>query len=89
MLFVTRIRQLRGMPVMRGSADQLALRLRKWRFMTKATVVANYAAAALLEGAGVLLTRLLSDQAALWLLLGLMLAACRVAFWLQRIDMSL
>ncbi len=89
MLFVMHIRQLRGLPVMMGSPDHVALRLRKWRLTTKQTVLANYAAAALLGGAGLLLTRLPSDEAALWLLLILMLIACGLALWLKRIDMSL
>ncbi len=89
MLFVMHIRQLRGLPVMMGSPDHVALRLRKWRLTTKQTVIANYAAAALLGGAGLLMTRLPSNEAALWLLLALMLGACGLALWLRRIDMSL
>jgi UDP-GlcNAc:undecaprenyl-phosphate GlcNAc-1-phosphate transferase len=89
MLFVMHIRQLRGLPVMMGSPDHVALRLRKWRLTTRQTVLANYGAAALLGGAGLLLTRVPSEQAALWLLLGLMLAACALGLWLKRIDMTL
>jgi hypothetical protein len=74
---------------MLGSPDHVALRLRKWRLTTKQTVVGNYLAAAFLGAAGLLLTRLPSDQAALWFLLGLMLIACGLALWLKRIDMSL
>ncbi len=89
MLFVMHVRALRGLPVMLGSPDHVALRLRKWRLTTKQTVIASYAAASLLGGAGLLLTRLPSDQAALWLMLALMLTACGLAVWLKRIDMTL
>jgi UDP-GlcNAc:undecaprenyl-phosphate GlcNAc-1-phosphate transferase len=89
MLFVMHIRQLRGLPVMLGSPDHVALRLRKWRLTTRQTVFANYVAAGLLGAAGLLLVRLPSDQAALWLLLGLMVTACALALWLKRIDMTL
>ncbi|HWP34927.1 MAG TPA: MraY family glycosyltransferase [Thermodesulfobacteriota bacterium] len=89
MLFVMHIRQLRGLPVMMGSPDHVALRLRKWRLTTKQTVLASYAAAALLGVAGVALTYLPSEEAALWLLFGLVALACGLALWLKRIDMSL
>jgi UDP-GlcNAc:undecaprenyl-phosphate GlcNAc-1-phosphate transferase len=89
MLFVMHVRQLRGLPVMLGSPDHVALRLRKWRLTTRQTVLASYGASALLGAAGLLLTRLPSDQAALWFLLGLMTAGCAVALWLKRIDMTL
>jgi UDP-GlcNAc:undecaprenyl-phosphate GlcNAc-1-phosphate transferase len=89
MLFVMHVRQLRGLPVMLGSPDHVALRLRKWRLTTRQTVLASYAAGALLGGAGLLLTRLPSDEAALWLLLALLAAACGLALWLKRIDMTL
>jgi UDP-GlcNAc:undecaprenyl-phosphate GlcNAc-1-phosphate transferase len=89
MLFVMHIRQLRGLPVMMGSPDHVALRLRKWRLSTRQTVVANYVAGGLLGAAGVALTRMPGDQPALWLLLGLMLSACGLGLWLKRIDMRL
>lgn len=89
MLFVMHIRQLRGLPVMLGSPDHVALRLRKWRLTTRQTVLANYAAGAFLGAAGLLLTRLPSNQAALWLLLGLLVGATGLALWLKRIDMTL
>ncbi len=89
MLFVMHIRQLRGLPIMMGSPDHVALRLRRWRLTTRQTVLANYGAATFLGGSGLLLTRLPSDQAALWFLLALMLAACGLALWLKRIDMAL
>lgn len=89
MLFVMHVRQLRGMPIMMGSPDHVALRLRRWRLTTRQTVAANYVAAGVLGGAGFILTRLPSDEAALWLLLALMATACGLAVWLKRIDMSL
>jgi UDP-GlcNAc:undecaprenyl-phosphate GlcNAc-1-phosphate transferase len=89
MLFVMHVRQLRGLPVMLGSPDHVALRLRKWRLSTRQTVLASYGVATLLGASGLLLARMPSDQAALWLLLALVLAACALALWLKRIDMSL
>ncbi len=89
MCFVMHIRQLRGLPVMMGSPDHVALRLRKWRLTTRQTVLANYVAGGLLGMAGLLLTRLPGEQAALSLLLVLVLAACALALWLKRIDMTL
>ncbi len=89
MLFVMHVRQMRGLPVMTGSPDHVALRLRKWRLTTRQTVAANYAAGAVLGAAGLGLTRMPSDQAALWLLLALLVAACGLALWLKRIDMTL
>ena len=48
MLFVMYIRWRRGIPVMMGSPDHFALRLRHWRLTTRQTVIASYVATAIL-----------------------------------------
>src|SRR5262245_36140219 len=56
MLFVMYIRRRRGLPVMLGSPDHVALRLRKWKLTTRQTVLASYAATALLGSAAFAMT---------------------------------
>jgi len=88
MLFVMYIRHRRGLPVMLGSPDHVALRLRRWRLSTRQTVCASYAATAVLGGAALAMT-LLPARGALAVLgvtLGLALALGLV---LRRIDMGL
>ncbi len=88
MLFVMWIRWRRGMPVMLGSPDHVALRLRKWRLTTRQTVVVSYASTALLGGAAVAMS-LVALRPAVVILGGLIVAALAAALWLRRIDMSL
>ncbi|RMG42669.1 MAG: undecaprenyl/decaprenyl-phosphate alpha-N-acetylglucosaminyl 1-phosphate transferase [Acidobacteria bacterium] len=88
MLFVMWVRWRRGLPVMLGSPDHVALRLRKWRLSTRATVRANVAAAIVTGSAGVGVMLLPVAWAAA-LLAGLLFAAVALAVWLRRIDMSL
>jgi len=88
MLFVMYIRWRRGLPVMLGSPDHVALRLRKWRLSTKQTVVGSYVATALLGVAAIAMARLPLAGAASVLgtvaVTGLVTAAL-----LRRIDMGL
>jgi UDP-GlcNAc:undecaprenyl-phosphate GlcNAc-1-phosphate transferase len=88
MVFVMYIRQRRGLPVMMGSPDHVALRLRKWRLSTRQTVHASYAATVVLGGGGLLLSVLPAAGALLVVLLAFA-AALAVAVALRRIDMSL
>ncbi len=88
MLFVMYIRRRRGLPVMLGSPDHVALRLRKWRLTTRQTVVAAYAVTGVLSVAGVAMT-LLSLTGALIVLGSVVFAALAGAVWLKTIDMSL
>ena len=88
MLFVMYVRRRRGLPVMLGSPDHVALRLRKWRWSTRQTVLASYLATALLGGAAVALT-LSPPRGALGVLVGVLLAALILGGWLKTIDMSL
>lgn len=88
MLFVMYVRWRRGLPVMLGSPDHVALRLRKWRLTTRQTVLASYGATALLGGAAVLMS-LLRAAGAATVLGAVILAALALGWFLRRIDMSL
>jgi UDP-GlcNAc:undecaprenyl-phosphate GlcNAc-1-phosphate transferase len=88
MLFVMYVRWRRGLPVMLGSPDHVALRLRKWRLSTRQTVMASYGATLLLGAVAVAMT-LLSIQGALILLGAVLLSALVLALALKRIDMGL
>ena len=88
MLFVMYIRYRRGMSVMLGSPDHVALRLRKWRFSTRQTVMISYVVTALLGVAAVAMSLGTGSQA-LAILGGLALAALIFAALFKRIDMSL
>ncbi len=88
MLLVMYIRWRRGLPVMTGSPDHFALRLRHWRLTTRQTVLGSYAAATLLGAIGIGLM-LLPATGALIVLAAAALAAIGVGFALKRIDMSL
>jgi UDP-GlcNAc:undecaprenyl-phosphate GlcNAc-1-phosphate transferase len=88
MLFVMYIRKRRGLPVMLGSPDHVALRLRKWRLTTRQTVVASYVATFLLGVAALAMCGATSSVAA-WILGGVMVVGIGTAAWLKTIDMSL
>jgi len=88
MLFVMYIRHQRGLPVMLGSPDHVALRLRKWRLSTRQTVVASYLVTGVL-GAAALIMIQLGTLGALAVLLAVILIGLTVAIGLRRIDMSL
>jgi UDP-GlcNAc:undecaprenyl-phosphate GlcNAc-1-phosphate transferase len=88
MLFVMYIRWKRGLPVMLGSPDHVALRLRKWKLTTRQTVAASYAATAVL-GASAVAMSLSSAAAAVGILGGLSLVAVGLAAFLAKIDMRL
>jgi len=88
MVFVMYIRWRRGIPVMLGSPDHVALRLRRWRLSVRATVLATYVAAALLGAAGLAMT--LAPLRGAMIILGFVIgAALTTALWLRRIDMGL
>ncbi len=88
MLFVMVIRRMRGLPVMLGSPDHVALRMRKWRWSTRQTVLASYAVTAGLGAAAITMTLVSLDGALIVLgLVSLTALVCGVL--LKRIDMSL
>ncbi len=88
MLFVMYVRRRRGLPMMVGSPDHVALRLRKWRLTTRQTVLASYAATALLGGAAIGMS-VVGAVGAATLLAGIVLAAVALGWLLRRVDMSL
>lgn len=88
MLFVMYVRRRRGLPVMLGSPDHVALRLRKWRLTTRQTVVGSYATTAVLGVAAVAMSAV-SLTAAAWILGGVFAVGLGTAAWLKTIDMSL
>ena len=87
-LFVMYLRWKRGLPVMRGSPDHFALRLRKWRLTTRQTVYMSYAATALLGALAFGMT-LVATRAAMGLLVLGIVAALATAWVLKKIDMTL
>jgi len=88
MLFVMYIRWRRGLPVMLGSPDHVALRLRKWRLSTRQTVLLSYGVTAALGVAALGLT-LLPQAGALIILGGVAFLALVAGLCLKRIEMSL
>jgi UDP-GlcNAc:undecaprenyl-phosphate GlcNAc-1-phosphate transferase len=88
MLFVMYVRWRRGLPLMLGSPDHVALRLRSWRLTTGQTVLVSYAATAILGGAAVAMS-VVSLRAASAILGTVVLAALASAALLKRIDMRL
>jgi UDP-GlcNAc:undecaprenyl-phosphate/decaprenyl-phosphate GlcNAc-1-phosphate transferase len=88
MLFVMYVRWRRGMPVMLGSPDHVALRLRKWRLTTRQTVLASYGATAALGAAAIGMCAA-SPLGAAWILGGVAAVALAGAAWLKTIDMTL
>lgn len=88
MLFVMEIRRRRGLPVMLGSPDHFALRLRRWRLSTRQTVLTTYAATGVLSVVGIALT-LVSLEAAAVLLGVVAVLALAVGVCLNRVDMRL
>jgi len=88
MLFVMYIRRRRGLPIMLGSPDHVALRLRKWRLSTRQTVLLSYAVTAALGAAAIGLT-LLPLIGSVIILAGVGVTALAAGLLLKRIEMSL
>ena len=78
-VFVMFIRWRRGIPVMRGSPDHFALRLRKWRLTTRQTVWTSYLATAVLGGVGIAMM-LVEARTALIILGATLLAGVALGF---------
>jgi UDP-GlcNAc:undecaprenyl-phosphate GlcNAc-1-phosphate transferase len=88
MIFVMYVRKRRGLPMMLGSPDHVALRLRRWRLTTRQTVLVSYAVTVVLGGAGIAMT-LLPERGALVVLGAVAASGMSAGVWLRRIDMSL
>ena len=87
-LLVMYIRWQRGIPVIFGSPDHFALRLRKWRLSTRQTVIISYAACLFL-GILAIIMLLTSAVIAIGLVSFIVLAGIWIALFLKRIDMTL
>ncbi|MBI2876315.1 MAG: undecaprenyl/decaprenyl-phosphate alpha-N-acetylglucosaminyl 1-phosphate transferase [Candidatus Tectomicrobia bacterium] len=57
LLFVMYVRHRRGLPLMQGSPDHFALRLKRWRLSTRQTTLLSYLLSALLGGVGLAIMR--------------------------------
>jgi len=88
MLFVMYVRRRRGLPVMLGSPDHVALRLRRWRLSIRQTVLLSYGVTAVL-GAAAIAMSLLPAQGALAILGVVVVAGLVAALLLRRIDMGM
>jgi UDP-GlcNAc:undecaprenyl-phosphate GlcNAc-1-phosphate transferase len=88
MLFVMYVRHRRGLPVMIGSPDHFALRLRKWRLSTRQTVLLSWIATLVL-GFLAIAMMLSTARVALVLVAGIVLVSLCLALLLRRIDMTL
>ncbi len=88
MLFVMYVRRRRGLPVMLGSPDHFALRLRKWRLSTRQTVLLSWAATLFL-GLLAIAMMLSTARVALAIVAGIVLLSLVLALFLKRIDMTL
>jgi UDP-GlcNAc:undecaprenyl-phosphate GlcNAc-1-phosphate transferase len=88
MLFVMHVRRRRGLPVMLGSPDHVALRLRRWKLSTRQTVAVSYAATGLL-GAAAVAMMLMPLQGALAVLAVVVLSGLILGLLLRRIEMGL
>jgi UDP-GlcNAc:undecaprenyl-phosphate/decaprenyl-phosphate GlcNAc-1-phosphate transferase len=88
MLFVMYVRFRRGLPVMLGSPDHFALRVRKWRLTTRQTVLASWGATFAL-GILAIVMMLSGTPVALGIVAGILLASAGLGLFLRRIDMTL
>lgn len=88
MLLVMYIRFRRGVPVMQGSPDHFALRLRKWRLSVEQTVLASCAVTATL---GVLALIIIQVSAFHVLVISgtVLIALLFLGYYLKKIDMSI
>jgi UDP-GlcNAc:undecaprenyl-phosphate GlcNAc-1-phosphate transferase len=88
-MFVMYIRWRRGMPIIVGSPDHFALRLRKWRLSTTQTVMASYIIAVILGVSGLVMMQLPTNYGALVIILALVTVSLLIAYFLKKIDMTL
>jgi len=88
MLLVIHIRFRRGVPIMQGSPDHFALRLRKWRLSVEQTVVASYVVAFVLGLVALVLIRV-GTIAALCIVSLVVAASLSTGYYLKKIDMTL
>ncbi len=87
MLFVMYVRWRRGIPILRGSPDHIALRMRRWGLTVSQTVWTSYLAAVAFGALGIAIM-LVDGHTAAGILGGTLLVAVVACFYLQRIDMT-
>jgi UDP-GlcNAc:undecaprenyl-phosphate GlcNAc-1-phosphate transferase len=88
-MFVMYIRWKRGVPVIYGSPDHFALRLRKWKLSTKQTVLISYATGIILGLCGIAMMVTPSNITAAAIILSIIAAALITGYYLKKIDMTL
>ena len=87
-LFVSYVRLRRGLPMIRGSDDHFALRLRKWRLSTKQTVLCSYLITLILGGATLMIIHV-SNLMAISIISIVVVLAFLLGCLLKKVDMSL
>jgi len=87
--FVMYIRWRRGMPVIYGSPDHFALRLRKWKLSIRQTVAASYSAGLLLGGLGIVMMMVRSQLLSLGIMVFVVGGLFAAAYFLKKIDMTM
>jgi UDP-GlcNAc:undecaprenyl-phosphate GlcNAc-1-phosphate transferase len=87
-LFVMYVRRKKGMPVMYGSPDHYALRLRKWTLTTKQIVVISYVIGIFLGLSGIGMMLSPTNGVCLSILLILIGIALGTGFLLSKVDMT-
>ncbi len=88
-LFVMYIRWRRKMPIIYGSPDHFALRLRKWRLSTRQTVLLSYAASLLLGLLGLAMMLVSSMITSLGIIIFVVISALVLGFFLKKVDMTM
>ena len=87
-LFVMYIRRKNGIPVMYGSTDHYALRLRKWKLTTKQTVFISYVIGTVLGLSGIGMMLSPTNGVCLSILFTLIAIALVTGFLLSKVDMA-
>ena len=80
------IRWRTGIPLMKGSPDHFALRLRRCKLSVRETAVTTYIVGALLSGVALLMSQVTLEWAVA-AMGGTLSAACLTAYLLMKVDM--
>jgi UDP-GlcNAc:undecaprenyl-phosphate GlcNAc-1-phosphate transferase len=88
-LFVIYIRWRRGMPIIYGSPDHFALRLRKWHLSTRQTVLLSYLANSILGALSIIMLLTSYTVISLGIIIAIVLSGIFLGLFLKRIDMTL
>jgi len=81
------IRWRNGIPMMKGSPDHFALRLRRCQLSVRETAITAYIVGALLGGVALLMSQVRLEWA-IGTLGGTVSAACLTAYLLMKVDMK-